>query len=88
MTRTASASVPRTLELLSLGKYVAIARISFRRRLEERSVLIGRIAFYGVLLMVFSKIWQTVFAARGDAGSAEPAEAFGDYVGISWSPSG
>lgn len=80
MTRTASAPVPQALELPSLAKYVAIARTSFRRRLEERSVLIGRIAFYGLLVMVFSKVWQAVFAAQSAAGSAGPAAAFGDYV--------
>jgi len=80
MTRTANALFLQAFELLSPGKYVAIARTSFRHRLEERSVLMGRVAFYGVLLMVFSKVWQTVFAAQTEAGSAAPAAAFGDYV--------
>jgi ABC-2 type transport system permease protein len=80
MTRTAYALAPQTLGRLSLGKYIAIARTSFRRRLEDRSVLMGRIAFYGVLLMVFSKVWQAVFAAQAEADSAAPTAAFSDYV--------
>ncbi len=70
----------RGLGPLALGKYLAIARSSFKRRLEERSVLFGRIAFYGVILMVFSKIWQIVFAAQAQAGPPGSPTAFGGYV--------
>jgi ABC-2 type transport system permease protein len=82
-----NASAPSPLVLrqrsqspFALGKYLAIARSSFRRRLEERSVLVGRVAFYGVILMVFSKLWQVVFAAQERSGSPAPSAAFGGYV--------
>jgi len=46
----------------SAGKYVAIALVSARRALAERGSLLGRVAFLGVILFVFSRIWETLLA--------------------------
>jgi ABC-2 type transport system permease protein len=57
------------------GKYLALARASARRALAERGVLAGRVVFLGVILFIFSRVWDTVLA-RGEvtvagAGKAE-----------------
>ncbi len=81
MNQTISVGAPRLGmgRRLGLSKYCAIACVAFRRRYNERSVLFGRIAFYAVLLMIFSALWRAVFAAQA-AGSAPPSAEFGDYV--------
>lgn len=63
-------------------KYVAIARVAFWQRLSERAVLIGRISFYFLVLLVFSCVWRTLFAAHPEhAGSgARGQHTAGDYV--------
>jgi ABC-2 type transport system permease protein len=59
-------------------KYVAIARLAFWQRLSERAVLIGRLAFYFLVLLVFSCVWRTLFTAHPEhAGSGRTAA---DYV--------
>lgn len=50
-------------------KYAAIALASARRALAERGVLLGRALFLGVILFIFSRVWETVFA-RGAHGLA------------------
>jgi len=60
---------------VSTQKYLAIARASARRAFAERAVLAGRVVFLGVILFIFSRIWETVLA-RGaltvsGAGKAE-----------------
>lgn len=39
------------------GKYLAIAAVAFKQRLEERSVLLSRALFYVVVLFIFSRVW-------------------------------
>jgi len=56
-------------------KYFALARASARRAWAERAVLAGRVVFLGVILFIFSRVWDTVLA-RGEvtvsgAGRAE-----------------
>jgi ABC-2 type transport system permease protein len=59
----------------STSKYLAIALASARRALAERGVLAGRVVFLGMILFIFSRVWETVLA-RGavtvsGAGKAE-----------------
>jgi ABC-2 type transport system permease protein len=64
------------------GKYVAIARTAFWQRLSERAALIGRVSFYCLILLVFSCVWRSIFAAQQPpgAGAEQAAHAAGDYV--------
>jgi len=47
---------------LPLQKYLAVAALSLRLRLAERAALWGRIVFYFVILMIYSRLWQAVLA--------------------------
>jgi ABC-2 type transport system permease protein len=49
-----SASVPFVRPL------VAVGRIAARQALASRTEVLGRVAFYGVLLLVFSQLWRVV----------------------------
>lgn len=42
------------------GKLLFMAALSARQRLAERGVLVGRAVFYGVVLFVFSRLWNAV----------------------------
>jgi ABC-2 type transport system permease protein len=58
------------------GKYRAIALAAARRALAERGALAGRVVFMGVILFIFSRVWETVLArgaitVSGGAGKAE-----------------
>jgi ABC-2 type transport system permease protein len=44
-------------------KYLAFARAAARRTAAERTVLIGRSVFLGVILFVFSRIWDAIGAS-------------------------
>ena len=70
-----AAGVTRERFARDAAKYAAIARASARRALAERGVLAGRVVFLGVILFIFSRVWDTVLA-RGEvtvsgAGKAE-----------------
>lgn len=60
------------------GKYWAFAVISFKQRRHEVAALLGRVGFYALLLLIFSALWQTAFAAEAAAGL--PAQNWRDYV--------
>jgi ABC-2 type transport system permease protein len=45
-------------------KYTGFAAIAIRQGLADRGALIGRLAFYAVILFIFSKLW-TLVAERG-----------------------
>lgn len=62
-----------------LGKYLAIARLAARRRLEERAALWGRVLFYGIILLVFARLWGAVLG-MGPAGGAEPEQSPSRYI--------
>jgi ABC-2 type transport system permease protein len=53
------------------GKYLAIARAGARRALAERTVLVGRSVFLGVILFVFSRIWHVIGASSALPGVGE-----------------
>jgi ABC-2 type transport system permease protein len=61
-------SAARALAPPSLAAHAAIARTALRQALSERTALVGRLAFYAILLLVFSRLWQAV-AERGALGS-------------------
>lgn len=44
----------------ALRKYVAIANIAARNTLLQRAAVFGRVAFYGLILWVFSRLWNVV----------------------------
>jgi ABC-2 type transport system permease protein len=50
-------------------KYVSVAAIAIRQALADRGALIARVALYGVLLLVFSRLWRLV----ADRGAVEGA---------------
>ena len=53
-----------------LSKYVAFARISATHGRYDRGELYGRMAFFVVILGVFSSLWRA--ARRGGAGRLRP----------------
>ena len=44
----------------TLSKYAAVAEIAVRQALGERSALFGRLAFYALVLFIFSRLWLVV----------------------------
>lgn len=56
-----------------LRKYLAVARIAVRQRAAERVAVVGRVAFYAIILLVFSRLWQAVLegGALGGIGAVE-----------------
>jgi ABC-2 type transport system permease protein len=61
-----------------LVKYAAVAAFSFRQRIEERAALVGRMMFYFIILLTYSRLWQAVLpqdapSALGQRRSASPA---------------
>ena len=51
--------------------HLAIALLSMRRILALRAMLVGRLAFYWVLMLIFSRLWAAVGPeGRGELGGA------------------
>lgn len=48
------------MTLRALARYGAFARIARRQAQRERAELYGRMAFFGVILLVFSALWQAI----------------------------
>jgi ABC-2 type transport system permease protein len=42
------------------AKYGALFALAFRSALQERTPILGRIGFFGVLLLIFSRLWTVV----------------------------
>jgi ABC-2 type transport system permease protein len=55
------------------AKYAALLGVALRQGLTERGALLGRVAFYAVILLVFSRLWQVVLA-HGAVAGAGPVE--------------
>jgi ABC-2 type transport system permease protein len=73
-----AARLPGAVVRGALAKYAAVAALSFRQRIEERAALVGRIMFYFIILLTYSRLWQAVLpldaaAAPGQHRSASPA---------------
>ncbi|MDH5670658.1 MAG: ABC-2 family transporter protein [Myxococcales bacterium] len=54
MTRSLATAGP------SLPKYIFVARLAFLQGSAEGAALLGRVIFYGVILLVFSRLWLAV----------------------------
>ena len=54
---------PRDLEP-RLRKYASVARMAIHREMAARATLIARLVLYGVLLLIFSKLWGVVAERR------------------------
>jgi ABC-2 type transport system permease protein len=68
------------------AKYAAFARLGFREARAERGELLGRVAFFAMILGVFSAVWRA--AAESAPGKQDPDEmlwyiAFTEWVVIS-----
>ena len=48
----------------AFAKYLHMARTGSRQELAALPVWLGRFAFYGVILLVFSRLWHAVFEER------------------------
>ena len=68
----AARSQPSELRL-PLRKYLAVAALALRLRLAEGAALWGRVVFYFVILMIYSRLWQAVLAGAAglDHGASE-----------------
>jgi ABC-2 type transport system permease protein len=55
----------------ALTKYVAFARVAAAQVRHERSDLVGRVAFFGVILGVFSSLWRAAAEAGLPMGADE-----------------
>ena len=53
------------------AKYLAFAAAAARRALSQRTVLVGRSVFLGVILFAFSRIWHMLGARAGLPGAGE-----------------
>jgi ABC-2 type transport system permease protein len=54
----------------SLRAYGAFARMALRQRLGERSAWLGQILFLGLVILIFSRLWQALLPARALRGYA------------------
>lgn len=70
-----------------LDKYVAIAALSFRQRLDDRAALVGRVLFYAIILAIYSRLWRAVLggsgapsAGDGPLGDGAPGQSAGSYI--------
>jgi ABC-2 type transport system permease protein len=75
-------TLPARIGRCGLDKYVAIAVVSFRQRLDDRAVLVGRVMFYAIILLIYSRLWQAVLGGSAAASRGDPAlgQAPGSYV--------
>lgn len=65
---------------MNIRKYIAIASVAARQRLLERSAIVGRIAFYCLMLFVFSQLWTAVLSHESIEGIGP--ENFVWYIAI------
>ena len=54
----------------SISKHAAVAAASARQAFSARGEMIGRVAFYLIFLVIFSRVWSALPAG---AGVADPA---------------
>ena len=70
---TVAAAAPSGSWAPRARKYVSVALLAIRQGLADRGALIARVALYGVLLLVFSRLWRLV-ADRGAVQGASHRE--------------
>jgi ABC-2 type transport system permease protein len=65
-----------------IDKYAAIAALSFRQRLDDRAVLVGRVMFYAIILGIYSRLWRAVLGASEASALGDRAlgQSPGSYV--------
>ncbi len=54
-----------------LASYGAVAATALRQGLSERSAVLGRAAFYAVILLIFSRLWAVVIESGALVGRSE-----------------
>jgi len=64
----------------SLAKYLGVAVLSARQRLEERAALYGRVLFYFVVLLIFTRLWEAVLGSGTPAAGVGPQQNAASYV--------
>lgn len=52
---------------MRVRKYAAIASIAARHALMQRTAILGRAGFYGLILFVFSRLWNIVIGSEDEA---------------------
>ena len=57
----------------TLRKYASVGVTAIRQSLNERGALVGRMAFYAVILFIFSRLWEVV-VERGAVGGLSMKE--------------
>ncbi|HTV22315.1 MAG TPA: ABC-2 family transporter protein [Polyangiaceae bacterium] len=73
---------PARLGWRGLDKYLALAALSFRQRLDERATLVGSVLFYALILLIYSRLWGALLV-RPDAsalGDSALGQSPGKYV--------
>lgn len=55
-----------------MGRYAAIVWLALRQELQIWPTLIARVGFLGVILMIFSRLWQTAFSSGFSDGLTDP----------------
>ncbi len=51
---------------MSTRAFVAVGRIAARQAIASRTEVLGRLVFYGVLLLIFSQLWRVVPLGAAD----------------------
>jgi ABC-2 type transport system permease protein len=74
-TTYASASARDTSLTSEAAKLIRMLAIEFRQTITRRAEMIGRIIFFIILMLIFSRLWQAVLgaAANGASSPASPA---------------
>jgi viologen exporter family transport system permease protein len=73
-------NAPRVFRRTNGGKYVGIALLSARQRLEERAALYGRIIFYFIILLIFARLWEAVLGSPGPPAPTQGPTSAASYV--------
>lgn len=70
---SAAVDLPRIAHRSLAARYAAVARIGLRQEFSAGSALLGRMAFYTLILLVFSRLWEAA-VATGTLGGVTRAE--------------
>ena len=73
----------RTVQRYGVRKLSAIAAAAARRSLRQRGALVGRAAFYLLLLLVFSRVWRVV-SESGAASGLDQERALAGAAAFVW----
>jgi ABC-2 type transport system permease protein len=76
---------PAAPRVPSLAKYLGVALLGARQRLEERAALYGRILFYFLILLIFTRLWEAVLGsgtAAAGVGAQQDAASYVWYLAV------